>query len=110
MPRAIAVRLAILVAILVWPAFFTWLSEIDAARGRIWLAFQQAYYLPFSWVGPPLFTAEPGGGVAVQPTGRAFAAFFYVLWFYVIIRIIDRAKLASVYGKSKSAIRKRGDR
>ena len=102
MPRAIAIRLAILAAILVWPAFFTWLSEVDEARGSIWLALQHVYYLPFNWVGPPLFTRDSDAGVLVQPTGRAFAVFFYVLWFYVIIRIIDRRKLASLYGKSKS--------
>jgi hypothetical protein len=102
MPRAIVIRLAILVAIVVWPAFFAWLAEVDAARGSIWLALQRVYYLPFSWVGPPLFTADSDAGVLVQPTGRAFAVFFYVLWFYVIIRIVDRRKLASLYGKSKS--------
>jgi predicted tellurium resistance membrane protein TerC len=102
MPRAIAIRLAILVAILVWPAFFSWLSEFDQEHGLIWLLLQQVYYLPFSWVGPPLFTPDSDIGVLVQPTGRAFAVFFYVLWFYVIIRIIDRRKLASLYGKSKS--------
>ena len=102
MPRAVAIRLAIFVAILVWPKFFAWLSELDAERGSIWLALHQIYYLPFSWVGPPLFTPDSDAGVLVQPTGRAFAAFFYVLWFYVIIRIIDRRKLASLHGKSKS--------
>src|SRR5574342_670340 len=101
MPRAIAVRLVILVAILVWPTFFTRLSEVDAERGSIWLALQQAYYLPFSWVGPPLFATDSDAGVLVQPTGRAFAVFFYVLWFYVIVRIVDRRKLASLYGKNK---------
>jgi len=102
MPRAVATRLAILAAILVWPAFFSWLSEFDEERGSIWLALQQVYYLPFSWVGPPLFTSDSDVGVLVQPTGRAFAVFFYVLWFYVIVRIVDRRKLASLYDKSKS--------
>jgi len=102
MPRAVAIRLAILVAILGWPAFFSWLSEFDEERGSIWLALQQVYYAPFSWVGPPLFTSESGTGVLIQPTGRAFAVFFYVLWFYVIVRIVDRRKLASLYDKSKS--------
>ena len=104
MPRAVAIRLAILVAILGWPAFFSWLSGFDEERGSIWLALQQVYYLPFSWVGPPLFTPDSDAGVLVQPTGRAFAAFVYVLWFYVIIRIIDRRKLASVYSKNKSDV------
>ena len=54
MPRAIAVRLAVLVAIVVWPAFFGWLSEFGEQRASIWLALQRVYYLPFSWVGPPL--------------------------------------------------------
>jgi hypothetical protein len=103
MPRAIAIRLAILVAILAWPAFFSWLAELDQERGSIWLALQRVYYLPFSWVGPPLFAQDSDAGVLVQPTGRAFAVFFYVLWFYVIIRIVDRRKLASLYGKSKPA-------
>ena len=102
MPRAIAIRLAILVAILVWPSFFRWLTELDEARGSIWQALHQVYYWPFSWVGPPLFTRDSDAGTLIQPTGRAFAAFFYVLWFYVIIRFIDRRKLASLYGKSKS--------
>jgi len=102
MPRTIAVRLAILVAILAWPAFFAWLSELDRERESIWLALHRVYYLPFSWIGPPLFTADSDVGVSIQPTGRAFAVFVYVLWFYVIVRIIDRTKLASLYGKSKS--------
>ena len=102
MTRAVAIRLVILVVILTWPAFFTWLSEHDQERRSIWLTLQQIYYLPFSWVGAPLFEADADGGISVQPTGRAFAAFFYVLWFYVIIRIIDRRKLASLHGKSKS--------
>ena len=104
MPRAIVVRLAILVAILVWPTFFGWLSGLDAERGSIWHSLGQAYYLPFKWVGPPLFTSDSDVGAVVQPTGRAFAVFFYVLWFYVIIRIIDRRQLASRYGKSKPAV------
>ena len=104
MPRAVAVRLAIVVAILAWPAFFSWLSELDEERGSIWLALHQVYYLPFSWVGPPLFTPASDAGVLVQPTGRAFAVLFYVLWFYVIIRIVDRRKLASLYRKSKSDV------
>jgi hypothetical protein len=102
MPRAIAIRLAILVTILAWPAFFAWLSELDRERELIWLALHRFYYLPFSWVGPPLFTADSDAGFSVQPTGRAFAVFFYVLWFYVIIRIVDRRTLAGLYGKSKS--------
>jgi hypothetical protein len=102
MPRTIAIRLAILVTILVWPAFFAWLSELDQERELIWLALQRIYYLPFSWIGPPLFTPDSDGGVSIPPTGRAFAVFVYVLWFYVIIRIIDRTKLASLYGKRKS--------
>ena len=102
MQRAIVIRLATLVAIIVWPAFFGWLSEFDERPGSIWLTLQRVYYWPFSWVGPPLFTPDSDGGLVVQPTGRAFAVFFYVLWFYVIIRIIDRAKLAGLYGKSKS--------
>ena len=97
------VRLAILVAILVWPALFAKLSGVDAARKSIWLALQQLYYLPFSWVGPPLFTHDSDAGVLVQPTGRAFAVFFYVLWFYVIVRIVDRRKLASLYRNNKSS-------
>ena len=101
MPRAFAIRLALLVAILVGPTVFAWLSELDAARGSIWLALHQIYYLPFSWVGPPLFTPDSDAGVLAQPTGRAFAAFFYVLWFYIFVRIIDRRKLASLYGKRK---------
>jgi hypothetical protein len=102
MPRAIAIRLAILGLILAWPGFFTWLSEVDEERGSFWLALHQVYYLPFSWVGPPLFTLDSDVGVLIQPTGRAFAAFFYVLWFYVVIRIIDRRKLARLYDKRKS--------
>ena len=102
MPRAVAIRLAILVAIIAWPAFFSWLAEVDDARGSFWLTLNQLYYLPFSWVGPPLFTPDPDAGVLVHPTGRAFAVFFYVLWFYVIVRIVDRRKLASLYDKSKS--------
>ena len=102
MPQAVAIRLAILVAIIAWPAFFSWLAEVDDARGSFWLTLNQLYYLPFSWVGPPLFTPDPDAGVLVHPTGRAFAVFFYVLWFYVIIRIIDRRKLASHYGKRNS--------
>lgn len=101
MPRAIAIRLAIIAVILVWPGFFTWLSELDEERKFFWLVLLQAYYLPFSWVGPPLFTPDSDVGVLVQPTGRAFAVFFYVLWFYIIIRIIDRRKLAHLYGKRK---------
>ena len=103
MPRGVAIRLAILVVIVAWPAFFTWLAELDEGRG-FWLALHQVYYLPFSWVGPPLFTPDSDGAVLVHPTGRAFAVFFYVLWFYVIIRIIDRRKLASLYGKRKSDV------
>jgi len=104
MPRTIAIRLAILVAILAWPGFFAWLAAADEARGSIWSTLQQAYYLPFSWVGPPLFRLATEGGLAVQPTGRAFAVFFYVLVFYVVVRIIDRHKLARAYGKRKSAV------
>src|SRR5262245_13335637 len=104
MPRAVAIRLAILVAILLWPGAFAWLAEVDDARRSIWSTLQQVYYLPFSWVGPPLFQSDAEGGLVVQPTGRAFAVFFYVLLFYVVIRIIDRHKLASDYSKSKSDV------
>src|SRR5262245_865483 len=102
MPRAVATRLAILAVILGWPSFFAWLSGVDEGRRLIWSTLPRAYYLPFSWVGPPLFQADSEAGLLVQPTGRAFAAFFYVLLFYVVVRIIDRHKLASAYGKSKS--------
>ena len=102
MPRTIAIRLAILVVILGWPGFFAWLSVVDERPSSIWSTLQQVYYLPFSWVGPPLFQSDAEGGLLVQPTGRAFAVFFYVLLFYVIVRIVDRHKLASAYGKSKT--------
>jgi len=101
MPRAIVIRLAILVVILVWPGFFAWLSDADSSRSSIWSTLHTLYYLPFSWVGPPLFQSDSAIGLVVQPTGRAFAVFFYVLLFYVVVRIVDRHKLASVYGKSK---------
>jgi hypothetical protein len=54
-------------------------------------------------VGPPLFQSDSAVGLVVQPTGRAFAIFFYVLLFYVVVRIVDRHKLASAYGKRKSS-------
>jgi hypothetical protein len=93
MSRTVAKRLAILVTIIVWPAFFAWLSEMDEARGSMWLALHQAYYLPFSWLGPPLlFTADSSSGFSVQSTGRALALFVYVLLFYVVIRVLDRGK------------------
>src|SRR5262245_49138345 len=102
MPRAIAIRLAILVVLLAWPGFFGWLADVDEGRRVIWSTLHRVYYLPFSWVGPPLFQSDSEGGLLVQPTGRAFAVFFYVLLFYVIVRIVDRHKLASAYRKSKS--------
>jgi hypothetical protein len=102
MSRAVAVRLAVLVVILAWPGFFAWLSEVDEGRRFIWSTLHQGYYLPFSWVGPPLFQPDSEVGLLVQPTGRAFAVFFYVLLFYVVVRIVDRHKLASAYRKSKS--------
>ena len=88
MTRAIAIRLAILVLLLAWPTFFCWLSEADAGRGSIWQLLLQLYYLPFSWVGPPLFAPDSEVGFQVQPTGRAFAVFFYVLLFYIVVRIV----------------------
>src|SRR5262247_713877 len=101
MPRAVAIRLAILVVLVAWPAFFAWLSESDEGRRWIWSTLHRIYYLPFSWVGPPLFRSDSEVGLVVQPTGRAFAVFFYVLLFYVVVRIVDRHKLASVYGKKQ---------
>jgi hypothetical protein len=104
MSRTIVIRLGILVAIVGWPSFFAWLADADARRSAIWGTLQQVYYLPFSWVGPPLFQLDSEGGLAVQPTGRAFAVFFYVLIFYVVVRIVDRHKLASAYAKRKSDV------
>jgi hypothetical protein len=31
----------------------------------------------------------------VQPTGRAFAAFVYVLLFYIVVRVVDRHNIAA---------------
>jgi len=87
-----------------WPVFFAWLSEADEGRSAIWSTLHQVYYLPFSWVGPPLFQSDSEAGLVVQPTGRAFAVFFYVLLFYVVVRIVDRHKLANAYGKNKSDV------
>src|SRR5262245_53195477 len=100
MSRAVVVRLAILVLLIVWPSFFIWLSEVDGRRW-IWSALHDVYYLPFSWVGPPMFAPDPEGGLLVHPTGRAFAVFVYVLVFYVVVRVVDRRKLASAYGKKQ---------
>jgi hypothetical protein len=94
MTRAVAIRLAILVALVAWPTFFGRLSETDAERETIWLMLHQLYYLPFSWVGPPLFQSNAEVGLSVQPTGRAFAVFVYVLAFYVVVRIVDRRTIA----------------
>jgi hypothetical protein len=91
-----ATRLAILVVLMAWPAFFSWLSELDAEHGLIWFVLHQVYYLPFSWLGPPLFGPDPEVGFWVEPTGRALALFVYVLLFYVVVRIVDRRKLAGV--------------
>jgi len=102
MPRPVVIRLAILVVLLAWPSLFAWLSEVDEGRRVVWSTLHQAYYLPFSWVGPPLFQSDSAVGLVVQPTGRAFAVFFYVLLFYVVVRIVDRHTLASAYGKSTS--------
>ena len=88
----VAWRLAILVILIVWPAFFAWLSASDEARGSIWFTLHQVYYLPLSWVGPPLFNPDSASGFAVQSTGRALAVFVYVLLFYVVVRVLDRRK------------------
>ena len=82
-------RLAILVAVIGWPAFFARLSRAEAARDSIWFMLHQIYYLPLSWLGPPLFTSD-GESFSVQPTGRALTVFVYVGLFYLIIRIVDR--------------------
>jgi hypothetical protein len=50
----------------------------------------QAYYLPLSWLGPPLFNSDSEPSFSVQSTGRALAVFLYVLLFYVVVRILDR--------------------
>jgi hypothetical protein len=55
----------------------------------------QLYYLPFSWAGPPLFESDPELGFRAQPTGRAFAAFVYVLLFYIVVRVVDRHNIAA---------------
>jgi hypothetical protein len=90
MLRAVARRLTVLFVLIAWPAFFAWLSEAEEALGLIWFMLHQVYYLPFSWLGPPLFTPDPEVGFWVQPTGRALAVFVYVLLFYVVVRIVDR--------------------
>jgi len=100
MPR-VAIRLAILFALIAWPLFFAWLAEADAGRASVWLTLHRAYYLPFSWVGPPMFELRSGAGLTVHPTGRAFAVFAYVLAFYVFVRIVDRRTLASEYDERK---------
>jgi hypothetical protein len=90
--RTVATRLAILATIIVWPAFFARLAEMDETRGSIWFTLHQAYYLPFSRLGPPLFTADSSSSFSVQSTGRALAVFVYVLLFYVVVRVLDRSK------------------
>ena len=90
MLRAVAIRLSVLVVLIGWPAFFSWLSEAQDGPGLIWFMLHQIYYLPFSWLGAPLFEPDPEVGFRVQPTGRALAVFFYVLLFYVVVRVVDR--------------------
>jgi hypothetical protein len=102
MPRVVAIRLAILVVLVAWPPLFTWLADVDAGRGSIWLALHRVYYLPFSWVGPPMFDSGAAAGLSVHPTGRAFAVFAYVLVFYIVVRIVDRRKLVAEYGHRES--------
>ena len=102
MPRAVAIRLAILVVLVAWPVVFAWLAEVDEGRGSIWLTLRSIYYLPFSWVGPPMFEAGAGAALSVHPTGRAFAVFAYVLMFYIVVRLVDRRKLANERGHGES--------
>ncbi len=48
-----------LLVILLWPALFSVLSNLDRDRGMLWLLLFQMYCLPFgSWISQPFFVPD----------------------------------------------------
>jgi hypothetical protein len=85
-------RWIVLAAILLWPFVFWGLASLDDDRGLIWLALHQLYYLPFSWMGRPLFVPDSEVGFSVGWAGRVIAFLSYAVLWVVATHLVHRAR------------------
>jgi hypothetical protein len=67
-----------LLVILLWPALFYVLSNLDRDRGMLWLLLFQMYYLPFgSWISQPFFVPDSELSFLVRVPGAILTSVVY---------------------------------
>ena len=63
--------------LLVFPFLMLALTEILPGTGLVWWALGQLYYVPVSWIAPPLFPRAAEVFFVVTPAGRVLALCIY---------------------------------
>jgi hypothetical protein len=76
--RGLKWRWITLLVILLWPALFYVLGNLDHDRGALWLLLFQMYYLPFgSWISQPFFVPDSELSYIVRVPGAILASMIY---------------------------------
>jgi hypothetical protein len=67
-----------LLVILLWPALFYVLGNLDRDRGMLWLLLFQMYYLPLgSWISQPFFVPDSELSYVVRVPGAILTSVVY---------------------------------
>jgi hypothetical protein len=67
-----------LLVILLWPALFYVLGNLDRELGMLWLLLFQMYYFPFgSWISQPFFVPDSELSYLVRVPGAILTSLVY---------------------------------
>jgi hypothetical protein len=76
--RGLKWRWITLLVILLWPALFYVLGNLDRDRGMLWLLLFQMYYLPLgSWISQPFFVPDSELSYLVRVPGAILTSVVY---------------------------------
>jgi hypothetical protein len=87
--RVLKLQWITLVVILLWPALFYILGNLDRDRGMLWLLLSQMYYLPLgSWIGQPFFAPDSELSYVVRAPGVILASLVYAAMYWGVLQLL----------------------
>jgi hypothetical protein len=85
-----------LLVILLWPALFYILGNLDRDRGMLWLLLFQMYYLPCgSWIGQPFFVPDSELSYVVRVPGAILTSVVYAAAYLGVLQLLRMKRKVS---------------